>query len=340
VFDHLKQQLAAVSRTPNNLDLFVIGLDNHVWSTFWPDANGHWNSAWFPLPGNHVFDNQKQQVAAVARRPDILDLFVIGFDNHVYSTFWTGGGGWNQEWFPLPGQHVFDHQTQNIAAVSRAPDILDLFVIGFDNKVYSTFWTQAGGWNQEWFPLPGQHVFDHRTQQVAVVSRQADVLDLFVIGFDNKVYSTFWTGGGGWNQEWFPLPGQHVFDHQTQELAAVSRTPGNLDLFVLGFDNHAYSTFWGPHAPAITLHAIQDGGRFIEVTGRDFTPIGSVTIGYDITSGGGPTTHQTGEEVLTSDGAGRFVHRIRVNLAGDISGATAQATDVATNTIATGLLPG
>jgi hypothetical protein len=33
--DREKQRIAAVSRTPNNLDLFVIGFDNHVWSAWW-----------------------------------------------------------------------------------------------------------------------------------------------------------------------------------------------------------------------------------------------------------------------------------------------------------------
>jgi hypothetical protein len=40
------------------------------------------------------------------------------------------------------------------------------------------------------------------------------------------------------------LPGQAVFDRAVQQVAAVSRAPGNLDLFVIGFDNHIWSTFW------------------------------------------------------------------------------------------------
>ncbi|MFC8272389.1 hypothetical protein ACFUJR_07575, partial [Streptomyces sp. NPDC057271] len=86
-----------------------------------------------------------------------------------------------------------------------------------------------GGWNGDWFPLPGQHVFDHQVQEIAAVSRNPHQLDLFVIGFDNKVYSTFWPNNGQWNGEWFPLPGQHVFDHQKQRIAAVSRNPEQLD---------------------------------------------------------------------------------------------------------------
>jgi hypothetical protein len=30
---------------------------------------------------------------------------------------------------------------------ARTQQNLDLFVIGFDNAVWSTFWTQAGGWD-------------------------------------------------------------------------------------------------------------------------------------------------------------------------------------------------
>ncbi|MGE5765514.1 MAG: hypothetical protein ACM3ZF_17110 [Mycobacterium leprae] len=35
MFDHERQQVAAVSRARRNLDLFVIGNDSRVWTTFW-----------------------------------------------------------------------------------------------------------------------------------------------------------------------------------------------------------------------------------------------------------------------------------------------------------------
>jgi hypothetical protein len=208
-----------------------------------------WNPDWFSLPGQAVFDREHQRIAAVSRGPGNLDLFVIGFDNKIWTTFWTDHSGWHPDWFPLPGQAVFDHQLQEIAAVSRAPGNLDLFVIGFDNKVWSTFWTEQASWHPDWFPLPGQAVFDREHQCIAAVSRAHGNLDLFVIGFDNKVWTTFWNDQVNWNPDWIPLPGQAVFDHQLQRVAAVSRAPGHLDLFVLGFDNHSWSTFWGPRNP-------------------------------------------------------------------------------------------
>jgi hypothetical protein len=122
-------------------DLFVIGFDNHIWSTFWNDRTG-WNSDWFPLPWQAVFDRDKQHVSAVSRALGNLDLFVIGFDNHIWSTFWNGRTGWNSDWFPLPWQAVFDRDKQRVAAVARTRDSIDLFVLGFDNHIWSSYWGQ------------------------------------------------------------------------------------------------------------------------------------------------------------------------------------------------------
>ena len=109
------------------------------------------DAGFFPLPGAAVFDHTMQRIAAVSRAPGNLDLFVIGFDNHVWTTFWNDHDGWgpgpNGHFFPLPGTAVFDHTTQQLAAVSRAPGNLDLFVIGFDNRVWSEFWNDHVGWN-------------------------------------------------------------------------------------------------------------------------------------------------------------------------------------------------
>jgi hypothetical protein len=105
------------------------------------------DAGFFPLPGAAVFDKDKQQLAAVSRASGNLDLFVIGFDNHVWTTFWNDQVGWNGDWFPLPGAAVFDKDKQQLAAVSRASGNLDLFVIGFDNHVWTTFWNDHVGWN-------------------------------------------------------------------------------------------------------------------------------------------------------------------------------------------------
>src|ERR1039457_2760689 len=44
---------------------------------------------------------------------------------------------------------TFDHTTQRVTALSRTPDHVDLFVIGFDDAVWSTWWDAEHGW-QPW----------------------------------------------------------------------------------------------------------------------------------------------------------------------------------------------
>ena len=116
----------------------------------------------------------------------------------------------------------------------------------------------AGGSNGDWFPVPGQDPLpggrrwfstDHFNKHVAAVSRNPERLHLFVIGFEqgalhNRVWTTFWVPAIGWEGDWF-APGQVVFDAVNQQITAVARTPDQLDLFVIGFDGHVWSTAWG-----------------------------------------------------------------------------------------------
>jgi hypothetical protein len=55
-----------------------------------------------------------------------------------------------------------------------------------------------------------------------------------------------------WNGDWFPLPGQALFDRDKQQVAAASRDPRNLDLFVIRFENR-------------TLHKAKRNQRLSEV---------------------------------------------------------------------------
>jgi hypothetical protein len=91
--------------------------------------------------------------------------------------------------------------------------------------------------------------------------------------------------------------------------------------------------------PAITLSAVQDQGRFIEVTGIRFTPNQNVNLDYLFKFQSDVNTSTSGTETLRSDGMGSFVSRIRVTLT-DISIAQVKATDVASGKTATALLEG
>ena len=114
--------------------------------------------------------------------------------------FLTGTGGrvsynidspWNS-WFQIHPETVFDHTKQHVTVLSRTPDHIDLFVIGFDNAIWSCWWAaDATGW-RPWFQIHPETVFDHTTQHVTAIARASGNIDLFVIGFDNAIWSSWW----------------------------------------------------------------------------------------------------------------------------------------------------
>ena len=81
-------QVAAVARTSDKLDIFIIGKEGGVWTAAW-DKSGGWN-AW--------------REGAVFRAPSKLDIFIVGEDSGVWSAAWdrdVAGGDW-QGWWPVP----------------------------------------------------------------------------------------------------------------------------------------------------------------------------------------------------------------------------------------------
>jgi hypothetical protein len=145
-------------------------------------------------------------VTAVSRFSDQLDLFTVGFDGGVYSTFWNAAGDWFNRWFRLIDANFFDEFTvppqSELSVLSRYPNHMDLFVVGRDSAIYSTFWDAIGNWSNPWFRLGDANFPDgfkvpiHSV--VSSLSRYPDHMDLFVSGFDGGVYSTFWDANGGW----------------------------------------------------------------------------------------------------------------------------------------------
>jgi hypothetical protein len=231
------RQVTAASRTADTLDVFVIGDDGQVCAASWDQSAG-WSPDGFQPTGPEVFDGAHQRVAAVQREPESLDLYVIGGTGQVVTTRWTQDNGWAGSWSQPLGNAVFDAAHQQLAVVPRATGELDLFAIGNDGLVWTTFDPST----DDWFPLPGSMAFDAARQRVAAVSTGPNRLDLFVIGSDHQVWSIF-RNAKGWDADWYRVsakPGQELFDSAQQQVTAISREPGELDLFVIGTDSRAW----------------------------------------------------------------------------------------------------
>jgi hypothetical protein len=251
--------ITPLCRFQNHIDLFTVGRDGAIYSTFW-DANGGWFNRWFRLADTNFGDSftvePGSQVTAVSRYSDHIDLFVTGRDGAIYSTFWDANGGWFNRWFRLADTNFWDQFTvpprSTVSALSRYPNHLDLFVSGRDGAIYSTFWDANGGWFNQWFRLGDANFWDGFTVDpgtpVSALTRFPDHIDLFVVGRDGGVYSTFWDANGGWFNHWFRLGDTNFWDNFTVPpgsfVSNLSRYRDHIDLFTVGRDGAIYSTFW------------------------------------------------------------------------------------------------
>jgi hypothetical protein len=132
IFPH-RSTVTAVARTPNNLDLFVLGSDGGVESTYW-DASGGWGD-WFRIGPEAATFPGGNTVTAVARTPDHLDLFVVANNGGIYSSYWDDGIPWSGDWFRIGPEAATFPGGNAVTAVARTPNNLDLFVLGSDGGV-------------------------------------------------------------------------------------------------------------------------------------------------------------------------------------------------------------
>ena len=290
-----KAGLAAISRRPDHIDLFWVGPDGGVGSTWWNMANGmgwqdHQPFAIAP-PGAA---RQGSPVAAVAREPERMDVFWIGPDGAIGSTNWNSapGMGWGDH-APYPITPPKAAQSAGLAAVSRRPDHLDVFWVGPDGAIGTTCWNAAAG--QGWgdhkpFPITPPRAA-RPGSPVAVVARDPDHLDVFWIGPDGAIGSTYWNPSpGGWWGDHAPYPITPPQAAQSAGLAGLSRRPDHLDVFWVGPDgaigttcwNAAPGQGWRDHEPfPITPPGAARQGSPVAVVARDPDHLDVFWIGPD-----------------------------------------------------------
>ena len=143
--------------------------------------------------------------------PDRLDVFVRGTDNQLYHKSCTancnGSAGIWTSWMVRPGA-TFRGKP---AAVSRGTGHLHVFIHGEDGKLYginndNDIWTD---WYLVPTDTPGTLRWDPRCPDCsspAAASRGNSNLDVFIRGWDEKLWATSWNGGSTWSS-YLPLGG-------------------------------------------------------------------------------------------------------------------------------------
>lgn len=193
--------VAVAGRTANNLDVFVLGADNNVWTRAWqdPSAGGAGWSAWSNIGAPVVGAVNGPAVAAIDGSH--LDVFVTGSDGFVWVRTWNGSV-WSN-WTPL-GSPPGGATSAPTVATQNAFD-LDLFVRGADGTVWTRQWSLIyfgwGPWNQ--LPVPPGAT---NAAPGAVSRRATDTpLDVVARTSDNQIRWTWWDKIGETWQPWSSL---------------------------------------------------------------------------------------------------------------------------------------
>jgi len=247
--------VVAVSKAPAQIDLFAVGdpdsLDGFggIYTAWWNPDDG-WQG-WSTV-GSGAFA-QRTPVAAVTKNIDQIDLFAVGGPDGadgfggVYTAWWNAAEDWHG-WSRV-GSGSFAQQTP-VVALSKNPGQIDLFAVGGPDGsdglggVYTAWWNAAEGWHG-WSRV-GSGAFAQQTP-IAAVSKNAGQIDLFAVGGPDGadgfggVYTAWWNAAEGWHG-WSRV-GSGAFAQQTP-VAAVSKNPGEIDLFAVGGDGRVYTAWW------------------------------------------------------------------------------------------------
>jgi len=120
--------------------------------------------------------------AAVARRGvNLLDLTVRGSDNAIHFRSFQAGAGWSG-WFNLTGGHAIN---------SQDPGVVNIWHRATDGQLAQKPWTGTA-WRD--FEFHGGSIVG----APSVVSREQNMVDVFVRGAGRALYQKHWQGGVGW----------------------------------------------------------------------------------------------------------------------------------------------
>lgn len=179
--------ITAVSRRVGQLDAFVVGTDQKVYTAAW-NMQEEWRG-WWPIEG--VAAKPGTFVGAVSRNTDLLDIFVADESGKTMSAAWEGQAGWKGWWhiqtgLTSPGGYV--------TAISRSIDQLDIFTTGTDQRILTAAWAPRSGWGGWWT------INDAKAQSLVwPVSRSQDKIDLFFVAPDGAVQTSAWNPNHPWD---------------------------------------------------------------------------------------------------------------------------------------------
>src|SRR5579884_432332 len=263
--------------------------DGAVWNT-WKKHNGPWRDGVAGHPRQITpagFVPQEGYITVCKQNDGQLDVFAVGFDGAVWSTWESNNSPWRDarnarepvritpSGLATPGAPVF--------AASRPGNELDVFFVGIDGAIWVTWekgdsqW-QDGEGGREPRRITPQSLFP-AAAHLCACQQSLGLFDVFAVNNDGAIVVTCNTGDradGLWldgTDGRKPLLVSPVgFAPPGAPLATAKQSADQLDVFVVGMDG-AVSVTWERGNGA--WRDGQDGRAPARITPPDFCPPGS-----------------------------------------------------------------
>jgi hypothetical protein len=269
----LSTTAVVVSRTPNNNDAFWVDDHGGLNTVFQQGPYFGWKTKNIVAPGFRVgrfwipsILPSNAQMSAISRSPTNLDVFAIGSDGNVYTSYWNGGSGVDSQGLPNWAA-PFSTTTKAcvntttscagsgqpggpIASVARWNGSIDVFYIGKDGGVWTTFWDESHDWTTMELYGPSSRIQYGAAPAaggagITATARTTNNMDLFFIGTDGGLWTSAWTAGAKWGT--WEIMGTRGAGLPGAPVSAVSRQPSALDVIFQGPGNSTLRwAYWSP----------------------------------------------------------------------------------------------
>jgi len=240
-------RIASLARYEAHLDVFWVGPMGEIESAWWDNNNGNWLNNGFQLSGNGMA-TARGGIAAVARTKDNIDLFWVGPDGSIKTSAWDANNGGRWSLPTLVAAAGSAALNTRISAVARTASHLDVFWIGADGSVKSSWWDAISrdGWTNHSFSISGAGT-SVASGGISAVSRNSGQLDIFWIAPDGHAMTSWWTSGNAdnWNGHAYVISvsvtGAPAIDNN---ISAVCRNPFSLEVFWKTIDQNIGMAWW------------------------------------------------------------------------------------------------
>jgi hypothetical protein len=234
--------MSAVAQSPDNLVVFAIGRDGNLYNSWWATSSGvdsqglpNWASPAAITTGRCVNTNGACSgrgapggpIASIAQTPSALDVFYIGKDGGVWSSYWNLGSGWATEEIYGPSSRIQYGSAvaapgAGVAATARTSNNIDVFFVGTDGGLWTSSWSAGGGWVT--WEISGTKGAGMPGAPVSAVARQPGTLDVVFQGpGESRLNWAYWTQASSWNLTTIPTTGGG-------DLGSGGFSPGNVSL--------------------------------------------------------------------------------------------------------------